>query len=442
MVSNSFKQFIWLGLAIHVVWLVVTIIFGHVEIGDSQIYLLQAKNIYEYGSLYCYSLDETIDPLYYTCCPPIYGAFVGFLQQIIPSYFLVLVIQNLLSLLCWAWMYRICSGFNLTFNPAYILLPALLLFPNFFMVLNVIAADTLFYILLTSVLYSVYLFFNLRSLKLLTLAHIALLLALFTKPVLLFFSIPLFFFDWYVYLRVLRKGQVLALSLLLPLAIILWCGYNYTVTGKFHFSSVVYINLLEYNANYTLKVVHGEAAGDSITGGLDKIARNKSTYAERVGFIESESFKIMKQYPLEYLYCHIRGTLFFLFLEPGISEARAFFKLKEESESSRLAVERRGAIGFWQYTQNLSSFWQLYLWQAVLWWIVILLLSLAGFWLYRSNPFIVFSALLYFYLVAITGVVGCVRYKPAVYPIVLITAYLAIAFFVQKSFTKHRSAGH
>ena len=215
------------------------------------------------------------------------------------------------------------------------------------------------------------------------------------------------------------------MPLLFPLLVTAWCARNQYVTGYWHFSSVSHINLVYYNANYPLMRRFGNDYADSVSVAIRQEAKTKGSYAEEVHYIQKRSLAIIREYPSDYLYWHLKGIVL-LFVEPGRSDWIHFFQIPADGKSFSIAVDEQGIKGFFLYARQFPIAMLLLLGVLGIWNLVLLVLFLCGFWKGRKNIYVQFLFLFLMYLTALTGVVGCARYRLTLYPFLIIGLLLAI----------------
>lgn len=415
----SRERFFIAGVVLlHLIWFAVSVRMGNMHTGDSAEYEQQAVNIREHGSFYAWYWDQPVDNDYHTWRPPVYGIFIFLCKSISASNYFFLFIQSLFGIgSCLLLLYQ-CLKFPLSFNPRWWILGGLVLFPNWFIVTNSISADMPFLFILMIAFTCLQEYLISGRTNYFIAYNLLLILALFTKPAILYFWIPNLMFCLYLYFQ--RKQKILLfLPLLFPVMITLWCARNEKVTGYWHFSSVSHINLVNYNANYPLMRRFGNDYADSVSTAIRQEARQKP-YAEGVRYTIQRSLAIIAQYPFDYLYFHLKGSLL-LFLEPGRGDWIHYFNSPPPDNSSfSLALEEGGIKGLWHYVQRFSIPFLLLLGLLSLWNAGLLLLSVIGLWKGRKVTYVQFLILFLVYITVITGVVGCARYRLTVYPILLL----------------------
>lgn len=419
------RRFVLAVLVLHLAWFIISIAIGDRHTGDSDEYEQQALNIKEHGSLYAWYWTRPVDNDYHTWRPPVYGSFIFFSKLVSSSDYFFIFLQNLFSMAnCVLLLYQ-CLRLPLNFNPRWWILAATAFFPSWFMIANSISADTIFLFWLILAFTCLQEFLVSGRPSYFMLYNGLLILALFTKPVLLYFWIPNLLFCIYLY-RQKKKRILLFLPLLFPVLVTAWCARNQYVTGYWHFSSVSHINLVYYNANYPLMRRFGNDYADSVSARIRREAKTKRSYAEQAKYTEQQSLAIIRQYPGDYVYWHLKGILL-LFLEPGRSDWIHYFKMPPADNGSfSIALDERGWKGFFRYAEQFSLPMLLLMAVLGIWNLALLILSVYGFWRARKNTYIQFLFIFFLYISVLTGVVGCARYRLTIYPVMIIAALLSI----------------
>ena len=184
------RNYIFVILLIHVVYFLFALYFKQIYTLDSEEYILTARNLLDHGVVYNGVWREDLIPELYTLRPPLYGSFIFLSRLFSSSDFLVLFFQNLLSILLWV---LFISWFNKSFTrkniEPYVVL-ALIFFPSQMIEVNSIMADLLLeFLLLLSFLFLLRYHQSQRGFDIF-LFNLFLALALFTKPIMLYFWIP------------------------------------------------------------------------------------------------------------------------------------------------------------------------------------------------------------------------------------------------------------
>jgi hypothetical protein len=291
-------------LLIHVVYFLFALYFKQIYTLDSEEYILTAKNLLSYSTVYNGIWSKDPIPELYTLRPPLYGAFIFISRFFSTSDFLVLFFQNLLSVILWI---LFISWFNRSFTRKNIepfVVMALIFFPSQMIEVNSIMAD----LLLEFLLFLAFLFliryhqskkgFDIFSFNLF------LALALFTKPIMLYFWIPNLVYSIYLYMK--SRNYVIILSfLLLPFMAFIWSLRNMNKTEVFMYSSAKSQNLLDFNAGSVLKFLHGDKESKEIIGKILNLSQVKKSYPEKTEFLLNTASQIISDNLGEYSKCDL-----------------------------------------------------------------------------------------------------------------------------------------
>jgi hypothetical protein len=237
-------------------------------------------------------------------------------------------------------------------------------------------------------------------------------------------------FILYYYNKRPNFKYILLTTFIVPSAIFTWSYRNLIVTGDYHFSSIIPYNLVEYNANYTLKRVLSEKKADSITSQIMTQAKQIKPFSKSLDFMKDKSMKILLEYQSEHIFCHIRGTILFLFLDPGFTDANIFYKTNFENTNFRLNIEYKGLTGLINYFKLLSFERKILFFIVILYAFILNIISVFGLYIYRKNIFISFLFIFLLYFFTVTGVVGCIRYRIYIYPIYIFLSILTLEHFL------------
>src|SRR5687768_5571471 len=111
----STKRFLSALILVHLLFYILALVIGGTRIADSYDYLYQAENLREAGSFYAWNLDEPTKPDYFTKRTPGYAVFLYLLHSM---EWLVLLLQNLMSIVLWWMVYKLLPTFGLDKNKA------------------------------------------------------------------------------------------------------------------------------------------------------------------------------------------------------------------------------------------------------------------------------------------------------------------------------------
>lgn len=422
----SSKRFLFLLILLHGLFYIMALFFGGTKIADSYDYLYQAENLRETGSFYAWSLDEPIKPDYHTKRTPAYALFLYLTHSL---EWLMLLLQNAMSVFLWWLVFRVVKSFGVKESKASWLILGVLLFQsNTLIYANSILAETPFQL-------SLFLGFFFLYRNLLTyqnwnwlLACLFFTLALLLKPVLLFFWLPLLL---YAVIRAFqtRRIQIIWPVFLLPLTVLLWSSHNQRITGWAHFTSISTVNLKDYNTRLMLESELGLDSADKIISGINAQADTFSNYQARNRFIQDTCKTLLAENKLAYAKVHLKGMIAMLF-DPGRYDYVQFFKMETGEDGLMYKLARGDFRGMWQTVRTQHSLIVFCFFMNLLGSLV--LLFMAAYGLRRLNKQTTLVLLLlgiigYFWV--LTGPVGTARYKSAILPFLVLLAGLGISTF-------------
>jgi hypothetical protein len=237
---------------------------------------------------------------------------------------------------------------------------ALIFFPSQMIEVNSIMAD----LLLEFLLFLAFLFLlryhqSQKGIDIF-LFNLFLALALFTKPIMLYFWIPNLVYSVYLYLK--SKNYIVLLSfLLLPFVAFSWSWRNMNKTEVFMYSSAKSQNLLDFNAGSVLKFLHGDKKSKEIVIDILNSPEAKNSYPEKTEFLLDTASQIISDHKLIYFYCHVKGMFNFM-LSTCRMELIDFFPGRPSEVSSLVEeTEKRGFKGFLRYLDSINPFYLLFL---------------------------------------------------------------------------------
>ncbi|MEZ4688412.1 MAG: hypothetical protein R3B47_20835 [Bacteroidia bacterium] len=413
----------WLFLAaLALIMLVFQLVQQHWLLSDSGEYLLASENLFKHGTLYCGDLDAPFRTDYLSKRPALYPVILG----ISPSIPFLLIIQNLLfALNLWiAWkLYRMLrpGGNGLPFFSLLAVSFSVFIYPNLVM------TEVWLQSLLLGATWSLVMFWLHGKNKHVWWVAALIGISVWLKPVTwplamaMLLLLPVLVF-------VKRKKislRVLVISALAPACALGLGGMNYARTGSFHMSSITSINLLQYNAYYTLLRAEGEAAADLRVDSIAARANKFERDADRQDFIRREAMKSISQHPGTYAALHLKGMVHF-FLDPGRFDLYHFFGWKSEGGKNTGLLARfssEGYGGIWAYLKSQGLEPLLLLGLSFLGKIATLAGIVLACWKMRRQWML--PALLLAipaYLALATGPLGASRFAVPVVPILIVIA--------------------
>ena len=417
---QSNKLFLLALFSIHAFYFLVALNYQDIYTLDSDEYTQTAVNLVKHGEIYNYFWQQEHRPEYYSLRPPLYGLFILVLKLIYDSDLFVILIQNIMnifSLIFFIELFR-SKGISEVLKVCSIL--ALVFFPTQMIMANSIMADQILQFFLILALACLMKYLDSRKAYFLVLYNLMLVLAVYTKPVLMYFWIPNLLFCLYLYVEN-RQKLILISSLLLPLSIYVWCARNETQTGLFHFSSIKTQNILDLNAGSVLTLRHGEDQATEIKDSILAKAETMKVYKDRVAYINSESMQIIQGNLGIYLYAHAKGMLNFM-LAAGRTDMVDFFPDKPKEEISLIReFEKDEFSGLLYYFSQVNLFLIVFMFSIVLWNVLMLVSFLTFSFNSDFSPTIrLFVFVLIAYICFVCGPGGYARLKMCIMPFMLL----------------------
>ena len=315
--------FIALLLIVHIAVYILALHFKKICNDDSHEYVDEAVNIKDHFLFYCGSLVVPIKAEYMTLRPPLYPLFMMSVYVFVINNWVVFALQNLLSvfnILCIRdTMLRL--GFNKRYDWVYFLF--VIMYPVQFTFSNFIAADILFQTFAVLYFRKFVLLESSKNWKNALWMSVVLVAGAMVKPVFYpFCTIHIILLLVMAYRQKVTLINAAAVILLPVCLILLYNTWNFSRTGKFHFSSIEAINpnynIWEYN-NSKLGYEEGNRIYHER---LDKIAA-VGPYSARYDTAVSMSGRFIKEHLVSYAAYHLMHTAR-IFIEPGKAELDMF----------------------------------------------------------------------------------------------------------------------
>lgn len=320
---------------VHILWFVgMSIIGSNSFTVDSYSYLNEARNILSHKHTYCSVWPtEVVLPERFSFRTPGYPLFLILFSLGTFNLHVVFIIQTIISII-------VCYKLSI-FIGKEVMLSAKL--GQVFLVLCVILFQAQFWYtkqLLTEIVFQSTLFFSLlfsfkwqstKSKKQLMYSCLLFSLAFLIKPVLLYF-IPIYIF--YIIKNIQDKIGFNYAIILMP--ILVWFGnskINELQTGLFHYSSLPHINNVNYNLKYSLVASKGNRAADSTVKAIHFHASLMPKLSDKINYLDSSSFGILKEHPLEMVKYNLKGILGF-WIDPGRFDLFKLFNIKQGKSNS------------------------------------------------------------------------------------------------------------
>lgn len=354
--------------------------------------------------------------------PPGYPFLIFILKKIWYNDLIVSLFQSLLGLLNFILLYRLLKSFLPGRKVHRWLIAGAIGFPAQLIYSQMVMSELLFQTSLFLGFYNLLIFLEKGNERKLLLYNFYVAAGVLIKPVMVYFWIPnLLFMSYLLFRGRLRWGFLYAL---IPLVTVLGMSlYNFQKTGYFHYSSMKAINLLKYNAKFTLYKAYSPRKGQKRIREIREKAKLKESFKAKTEYIKTEGFKIIAQHPLTYAKIHLKGVVHFL-IDPGRFDFVNYFGLttNEEGKGMLYYFGRYGYMGILKFLKD-SPWWQLVYMGVVFTWNMLVMISLLLFLVDRdvSVYWKLSLLLLVGYVALVTGPVGASRYRVAVYPLLLFT---------------------
>lgn len=404
--------------ALHFLFFLLAMKYNHIAFSvDSADYLHQATNLRAHGSWYAGDWDLPHDDTMYSRRPPLYAIFLFLIQFISTNTFFALAIQNIISvfslILC-CFLFWQLTGIRPV--KRWLALLPLLFFPTQFIYANMVMADVLFQFFL--ILALIFFHHSIRDAKAFLGFCICIALAILTKPVLYLFSVAVPVIALLFYTKKIFHLREVLISLL-PLAVVIsMSAYNYHVTGYFHYSTVNEKYFSEYGA-YLAVGERGNAVAQAKIDSVVQVARQQPDLKSYSDMLMRESFKLVKENKARFVWAQLKGMVYF-FTDHGRFDLMAFFVNPDyvQEKGWKYYYSQNGISGVVDYVKTFNPIVVLYLGLTALFNIFIFYCLIR--FLFASNiaiPDRIVFLILIAYIVIFTGVVGCSRYRMAIFPI-------------------------
>jgi hypothetical protein len=414
-ISKTNKHILLSLVIIHLLFFIIKVFFGNFFLQDSYEYYSLAENIKNSLTFYSSDLTQQINLDDFTKRPPLYGFFILIFSFFLKSDIIILITQNILSILS---ILMTISLFSNYFNKLNSNLFLVLMFASIsqFIYTNYIMSEILLQFLIIVLCYIFHNMITKKSLFQALFFQIVIILLFLTKPVFYLFVIPnIFICIWLS--KYVRKAYYFSL---IPIAaLLIYMSWNEQRTGSFEFSSIQNLALKNYNLRYFNINKYSEEYAIKINEEINNEANKANSYKEKQHIIKTLSLKYLKKDWLSYSWFHIKGSLR-MFLDPGRFDLYMFFNFHKNHEVGFLAhINRGGIIGVLNYYKQ----------QPML--IIILLpliflfnlIKLYGFVIYfikdykATKPILWFALFLILYIIILTGPGGASRFLVPVLPL-------------------------
>lgn len=321
--SRQDKVFVGIIMLVHVIYFLLACHYTRIYMGDSFEYIYEALNIKNHFFFYSGNPAMPIVPEYMTQRQPGYPLFLLAVYLFTVNNWVVIVLQNLLSVfnIYYARKVFISIGYQARYD--WLLLMLVIAYPAQFINANTIAPDILLQTC-TLIYFGCFVWLLQGSQwKYALWMSAALTAGMMVKPVLypfVFIHILLVLVLTGYHKLVLSRMTLIAIT---PLcAMLLYCGWNYERTGKFHYTSNQ-----AFNASYYFVPYFSYAAGADSANRFLQNARAAyyamPEYKDRYDHANEQGMALLEQNFFPYMLFHLKNSAR-MFIEPGKGEMDLF----------------------------------------------------------------------------------------------------------------------
>ncbi|MEZ4774739.1 MAG: hypothetical protein R3D00_16260 [Bacteroidia bacterium] len=420
-IYGKHRVFLLLVLAAHLLFLGWQVVNGNLYLVDSEEYIAEAENILSTGTFYCGELDEPVRYDDFTKRPPVYPLFLSFVFGIGGNAWLVIILQNLLSLFNFILLIEIGTFIGLQEKHFRWMIPLILLYPAQFIYANMVMSEILFQTFLLGMTLAAMKGISAKSWRWIGIYTLLLIAGAMTKPVLYLFIIP---HSVVIAALIVRWRSPMGVwHLVIPFLI--WGAYmkaNERQTGYFHFSSIQNLSLLQYTTYNLLIHTYGPDSALVLADGILYRSLDQPSYAEGQKLLVKECSDVIRAHKLQFVKFHIKGMIN-LFMDPGRFDLYSFTGIDSQHNSPGFlsAFSEGGYRGIGLYLQK----------QPLLIVLLLVLVALANavklagliyFAFCRrvsvENRVIIIGLVLY--IAGLTGSSGASRFAVPVFPLLLL----------------------
>jgi len=317
------SYFTCIVIAMHVFFFLLATHFRKIYMGDSAEYIYEAVNIKNLFFFYSGNPVMPIEPEFITQRQPLYPLFLLMVYFFATNNWIVLLLQNIFSVINILYARKIFDKLGLDRCYYWIFALFVVGYPAQMIYANTIAPDLLLQTFALLYMGSFIDFVQSRQRKSELMMGLALIGGMLTKPVLYPFALVhlvLMAYSGFRYKLKLQRTIVLAI---IPLCAVLVFNYwNYTRTGKFHFTSNQAFNAQYYFYPY-ISTKFGMDSANHFLSKERAVAATIPDFAERYDFEIDRGRQLFLQNILPYSIYHLTGALR-IFVEPGKAEIDLF----------------------------------------------------------------------------------------------------------------------
>lgn len=355
------KIFIGVIALVHVVFFLMALSFKRIYMGDSFEYIYEAVNIKQYFFFYSGNPAMPIVPEYMTQRQPLYPLFLMGVYLFSINNWIVIVLQNLLSVWNIYYTRRVLKKIGYNDRYDWLLLLLVIAYPAQFINANTIAPDILLQTFTLLYFGNFVALAQEKQLRNVVWMSVTLVAGLFVKPVLYpFVAVHIIIVVIAAGKSGMKAQRPVAIAIMPLCAVLLYNYWNYTRTGKFHFTSNQAFNASFYYYPFISHV----AGADSANRYLQTERAEYNTFREywdRYDHANERGWTLLQQNFFPYMLFHIKNSAR-IFIEPGKAEMDLFTgkltygRLYSKEETGFYATwKEKGMSGMGDYLKRNPS---------------------------------------------------------------------------------------
>jgi hypothetical protein len=315
--------FLCIIVLVHVVFFRLALHFQRIYMGDSHEYIYEALNIKNHLFFYSGSPAMPVQPEFMTQRQPLYPLLLMTVYLFAVNNWIVLVIQNLLSIGNIYFMRKMLFRLSYQEKQDRILLLLVIAYPAQFINANTIAPDILLQTCTLAYCACFVSFIYTSAPKYCLYMSLWLVAGMMVKPVLYPFALMHIILLVVAALSLKARLLTIANYAMIPVvAILLYCSWNYHRTGLFLYTSNKAFNAIHFNYVYIKDVYGIDSSNHFLQHERDTIATMPS-FGSRYVYANKRGAAILKSHFVPYMVYHLKNSLR-IFLEPGKSEMDLF----------------------------------------------------------------------------------------------------------------------
>lgn len=413
--KRSDSRFLLALIAVHTAFFLLALVNKKIYNGDSAEYIYMAVNIKERFWFYCGNPAMSVIPEYLTLRPPLYSIFIALIYLVAVNSWLVILVQNFISIYnIWYTRQTIrLIGYSRKYD--WILIAFVLLYPAQFVHTNTIAPDILLQACVLVYFRHFILLLNAGRWRHGLVMSLALIAGMLVKPVLYPFTF-VHCILMLVVLMYLKRGLFRPfVAAVLPMCVLLLFGmWNFSRTGKMHFTSTQSFNAIFYYYCY-ISDKHGIDAGTEFLQHERAKMAAIPYFKDRYNYANNRGMQLLKENFVPYILYHIRNSAR-MFIDPGKAELDMFTGrltlsdlYKPQEKGFFALMKNEGWDGYKEYIYRNPSL------PVTLIILFFNLLKVTGFILFMFSRFVslnikMFVLLLLGYFAITTGPIANTRY--------------------------------